>query len=69
MRKLRPCFRTSALVIFTLVFATACSRADAETVTLKCDAPEEMMLVYDGDESGTLTVTEFLGCVQPSGQD
>jgi hypothetical protein len=30
-------------------------------VTLKCDAPSEMTLVYDGDDSGTLTVTDASG--------
>ena len=61
MRKPRSCFRTSALVIFTLAFVTASSRSEAKTVTLKCAAPSEMTLVYDGDESGTLTVTDSSG--------
>lgn len=51
----------SALIIFALVFTTACSRSEAETVTLKCDAPSEMTLVYEGDESGTLTLTDSSG--------
>jgi hypothetical protein len=34
---------------------------EAATVTLKCDAPSAMTLVYEGEESGTLTVTDSSG--------
>ena len=62
MRKSRrPCLRIAAHVIFALVFVTVSGCSEAETVTLKCDAPSEMTLVYEGDDSGTLTVTESSG--------
>lgn len=61
MCKSCPWSRTVALVIFPLAFTTACSRSEAETMTFKCNAPSEMTLVYEGDESGTLTVTESSG--------
>lgn len=61
MCKSCPWSRTVALVIFALAFTTACSRSEAKTVTLKCAAPLEMTLVYEGDDSGTLTVTEPSG--------
>jgi hypothetical protein len=48
-------------MVFALVFVTACSRSEAETVTIKCEAPLEMTLVYEGDESGTLTVKDAFG--------
>jgi hypothetical protein len=50
-----------APVISALVFVTASTRSEAKTVTLKCDAPSEMTLVYEGDDSGTLTVTDSTG--------
>lgn len=61
MRTPRPCFRTSAFVIFAPIFVAASGCSEAETITLKCDAPSEMTLVYEGDDSGTLTVTESSG--------
>lgn len=61
MREPRQCFRTSALLVFALAFVTASGRSEAETVTLKCDAPAEMTIVYDGTKSGTLTVTDSSG--------
>jgi hypothetical protein len=61
MRKARRWFQTSALILFALVFTAACSQSEAETVTLKCNAPSEMTLVYEGDGSGTLTVTDSSG--------
>ncbi len=47
--------------MFAFVLVTASNRVEAATVTLKCAAPAEMTLVYDGDESGTLTVTDSSG--------
>ena len=53
----RSSFRTSTLVVLAFVIVAASGCSEAETITLKCDAPSEMTLVYDGDDSGTLTVT------------
>lgn len=61
MRKSRPCFRIAALVSFAFVFVTASGCSEAETITVKCDAPLEMTLVYEGDDSGTMTVTDSSG--------
>jgi hypothetical protein len=54
-------FQPSALILLAFVATTACSRSEAATVTLKCNAPSEMTLVYEGDQSGTLTVTDSSG--------
>ncbi len=61
MRVAHRCLQKSSLVIFALVSVAASNRSEAETVTLKCDAPAEMTIVYEGDDSGTLTVTEASG--------
>jgi len=61
MHKSRPCVRIAALAIFALAFVIASNRSEAATVTLKCNAPSEMTLVYEGDQSGTLTVTDSSG--------
>src|SRR5262249_43476677 len=61
MCKSRPWSRTLALMVFPLAFMTACSRSEAETVMLNCTAPSEMTLVYEGSDSGTLTVTDTSG--------
>ncbi len=61
MRIAHRCLQTSGLVIFAPIFVSASNRSDAATVTLKCDAPLEMTLVYEGDDDGTLTVTESWG--------
>jgi hypothetical protein len=50
----------AALIVASLL-AAACTAAEAETVTLKCDAPAEMTLVYEGDDAGTLSVTDASG--------
>lgn len=61
MRHARRCSKKALLAIFALAFVTASGRAEAETVTLKCNAPSEMTLVYEGSDSGTLTVTDASG--------
>ncbi len=61
MRNADRCLPKSMLAVFAFVFVTACSRSEAETVTIKCEAPFEMTLVYEGSDTGTLTVTESSG--------
>ena len=61
MRNARSRLKKAVLAIFALAFVSASNPSKAETVTLKCDAPSEMTLVYEGDDSGTLTVTDSSG--------
>ena len=61
MRRASRWCQTSALALFALAFTSAYSRSEAETITLKCAAPSQMTLVYEGDDSGTLTVTDSSG--------
>ena len=61
MRSAYRCLQKFTFVVFAFVLVAASGCSEAETITLKCDAPSEMTLVYEGDDSGTLTVTEPSG--------
>ena len=61
MRDAGRCLQKSTLAVFAFVLVAAFGCSEVEAVTIKCDAPFEMTRVYEGNETGTLTVTESSG--------